>query len=44
MNCENCHEELLEEDINTSFEDKGHGDVKEEVVIGYKCSHCGHIS
>lgn len=45
MECDECGEELYDEDIITVWEDRGEfwgAPCQEEIVIGYECSHCGH--
>lgn len=40
MKCEHCNNVIDDEDIRTVFEDRGHGQVREEIMTGYYCSNC----
>lgn len=43
--CKECGEVLSEEDFTQIYEDRGEfwgAPCSEEIVTGYKCSHCGH--
>ena len=45
MKCDECGNELHDEEIHSVYEDRGEfwgAPCSEEIVTGYECKECGH--